>query len=150
MGSTGPTMSYSITRPSEGIVLIAFSGEVGIKERFLALDDASSEAGKNEANASFLIDLSGADVMPYGISHALALSDSVARKRQPFAKVAYVVRVDQSDAVAAMLAHLHNPRFFRRFTDAVAAIAWLRDPHVEPLFAGAPGSTPEPGMSSDA
>ena len=120
-------MSYLITRPSETIVAIDFSGEVGINERFLAVDEAGKEARRHGTAGSFLIDLSAADLLPYGISHALAMADSVRRKRRPFSKVAYVTRPDQKDAVAAVLAHLHSPSSFGRFTNKEAAITWLQD-----------------------
>ena len=127
-------MGYRLEEPEPGVLAMTFIGSVTVADRLKALDTVEEIARLNTPR-SFLIDFGRASITAYGAADALMLAQRVARERNPFGRVAYVLRSDQTDMVAAVLTSLHGRAFFRRFEDSVAALAWLRDlsPEAEPL-----------------
>ena len=124
-------MSYRITRRGEGIVLVTFSGDVAVPERVEAHAAAEKEMATGGGPGPLIIDLSEARIGFYGAADALDLAQTIAKRRRPFTKVAYVLREDQADMVATVLSTLRDPKLFRRFTDCDAAIDWVEDPRAE-------------------
>jgi hypothetical protein len=119
-------VGYRVEEPEPGVLATTFIGSVTVADRLKALD-AIEEAARLNTPRSFLIDFSRASITAYGATDALMLTQRIARERRPFGRVAYVLRADQADMVAGVLTSLHGRTFFRRFEDAAAALAWLRD-----------------------
>lgn len=119
-------MGYRIEEPESGVLATTFVGAITVAERIRALD-ALEESSRVRGHRAFLVDFSQASITAYGAADALSLAHRIARERTPFARVAYVLRSDQMDMVAGVLASLHGQAMFRRFEDAAAALEWLRN-----------------------
>jgi hypothetical protein len=121
-------MGYKVEQAERGLVVVTFFGRSSADERLNALDDVDGFRTSGEP-VVVMVDMGEAEMRPYSATHALAISDAIARRSRPFSKVAYILRPDQSDMVATTMSGLHGPGLFRRFTDREAALAWLRDPN---------------------
>jgi hypothetical protein len=118
-------VGYRIEEPEAGVLATTFVGAITVAERVRALD-ALEESSRGQGHRAFLVDFSQASITAYGAADALSLAHRIARERTPSARVAYVLRSDQMDMVAGVLASLHGQATFRRFEDAMTALAWLR------------------------
>ena len=120
-------MGYQVEQIEPGLVVASFFGSSSADERLSALEEVNALRASGEP-VVVLVDMSKADMRLYSALHALSMSEAVSRRRRPFMKVAYVLRPDQSDMVAATMSGLYGPELFRRFDNRDAALAWLREP----------------------
>ena len=121
-------MAYRIRQLEAGIIVLAFSGPVPIRERFDAKESLEAALRERQDNPSVLVDLTDAQVQLYGAADALKLSEMVYRTRPRFSKLAYLVRPDQLDMVAAVVGGLYGSSVLQRFTARQSALDWLRKP----------------------
>lgn len=122
--SSPPGMTFSIQHFAPEILGTVFEGNIGIDERFDALDALDEEILASNPRA-ILIDLSSASIRQYGASDALKFSERIGDKPRPLRKIAYVMRASQTDILVSAVSGLFGVATVRRFENRDEALTWL-------------------------
>ena len=100
-----------------------YEGPVSIQTRLEAKERMAASA-KDLGIDRVLIDLTRADVEPYGPKEALQVTRKVASLAQ-LRRLAYVIPAVREDMIASVLAATHGRDFVSVFEDRQSALDWL-------------------------